>query len=118
MENNAFYNKYVFFLRQTQMDIIKYSKSKKFKKILILEDDIILANPNYIKLFCRIESSLPEWLVLNIGVNQKLPQKSKLYDIKHFDDSEMKYSLKNKLSYGTFGISFSYEIYDLLFNLV
>lgn len=34
-------NKVVFFLRQTQIDIVKYAKRNKRKKILILEDDIV-----------------------------------------------------------------------------
>eukprot|EP01084_Bolivina_argentea_P239020 401660_1 len=43
--NNAYYSKFVFFLRQTQIDIIKYAKKSDLNKILILEDDILLANP-------------------------------------------------------------------------
>eukprot|EP01084_Bolivina_argentea_P131605 232271_1 len=66
-ENNPYHSKFVFFLRQTQIDIIKYAKKYNLNKILILEDDILLANPYYINLFCEIESSLPKWYILNIG---------------------------------------------------
>merc|ERR1712228_578565 len=69
--NSEHMDKNTFFLRQTQLDILKYAKKNNLNKILLLEDDIVLANPWIIKAFCTVEHKLPNWDVLGLGVNQE-----------------------------------------------
>ena len=38
-----------------------------------------------------MEPFIPEWYILNIGINQFEPQNTVLYDIPNFNHSEMKY---------------------------
>eukprot|EP01084_Bolivina_argentea_P208802 355850_1 len=58
-----------FYLHLTQMDIIHYAMHHQYKKILLLEDDILLGNPSWIEHFCNTEPFIPEWYILNIGEN-------------------------------------------------
>ena len=110
-------NKVVFFLRQTQIDILKYAKRNKRKKILILEDDIVLANPSLIQMFCEIEPNLPKWDVLGLGVNQERDLQ-KVYktmqNVPNHETKFMKYWQRTYLSWGLFAIAFSEQFYDPL----
>ena len=120
-ENSAYKNKHVFFLRQTQIDILKYSLKMGYKKILLLEDDILIANPFEINRFCKFEPLLPSWLVLGIGINQYKPwdirNGGKLMNITDELHEPFKFYVKNEDSMGLFGVSFSYEMYRILINL-
>ena len=118
--NSAYVNKHVFFVRQTQLDIFKYAKEKKMQKILLLEDDIILANPNMIHQFCEIESHLPNWDVLGLGINQDRKDEElqagnlKLKNIPQHEEKFIKYYFRTMYSAGAFGLALSEKIFDKL----
>eukprot|EP01084_Bolivina_argentea_P131602 232267_1 len=114
-ENSAYYNKHVFFLRQTQIDIIKYSLLKNYSKILIFEDDILLSDPKYINMFCEYENRIPEWYILGLGINQ-YNRSVKLINVAD-GDIELKYYIRNEHSMGAFAISISSKMFQILINL-
>merc|ERR1712228_1120147 len=122
--DSAFKNKHVFFVRQTQIDILKYAKTNNLNKILLLEDDIVLVNPNLIQNFCAIEHNLPKWDVLGLGVNQDLEDMDlesrfdiPLKNIPKNEDNFMKYYHRTIQSYGAFGLAFSKNIFDELLRV-
>lgn len=124
-----------FFLRQTQMDILRYSLKNNFSKILLFEDDIVIANENIIEQFCVISKYLPEWYVLGLGINDQDIRKNKghYHDIiiKNDNDNDdknknknveninntdnsfgFKYIYRNHTNnWGTFAIAFSNKFY-------
>eukprot|EP01083_Nonionella_stella_P036910 100687_1 len=117
--STLYYNKNAFFLRQTQIDILKYSLMKNLKQILIFEDDIVLANPSWINMFCDVFPSIRRWHILNIGVNQEDPKERIPYFMSFLNHSDvaMKYYLKNIWSFGTFGIAFHADWFEELIDL-
>eukprot|EP01084_Bolivina_argentea_P125726 222711_1 len=124
-QNSAYNESKIFFLRQTDMDIFHYSLKNNFSKILILEDDILFADTNWFKLFCKIEPHLPEWYVLNLGINN-FEYNPKRYinppiihykNVSGFENSNMSYYQIPHDSYGTFAISFSYKVYQLMLDI-
>eukprot|EP01083_Nonionella_stella_P024033 66485_1 len=124
-ERYTYCNAKVFYLRQTQIDILKYAKRKQLKKILILEDDITLINPEYINAFCTVEPHIPQWYTLNLGVNEKqyqfwiLKKKTKrfLRNIAGYEDNAIKYYHPTPESWGAFGLSVASPMYDIFINL-
>eukprot|EP01083_Nonionella_stella_P211001 763374_1 len=68
--------------------------------------------------FCKLEPYLPDWYVLNLGMNQLFLNifDVKLYDIPRHKSAEMKYFIKDKRSFGAFGIAFSYKMYAVLID--
>merc|ERR1712228_423410 len=117
--NSEHMDKNTFFLRQTQLDILKYSKKNNLNKILLLEDDIVLANPWIIKAFCTVEHKLPNWDVLGLGVNQQNEAKNKIKMIPISlctQCTRMKYHYRSIESCGSFGLAFSSKAYDNLLN--
>eukprot|EP01083_Nonionella_stella_P211000 763372_1 len=54
--------------------------------------------------FCKLEPYLPDWYVLNLGMNQLFLNifDVKLYDIPRHKSAEMKYFIKDKRSFGAF----------------
>jgi len=93
---------------------------KKMKKILLLEDDIVLANPNMIHQFCEIENNLPNWDVLGLGINQDRKDQElqagnlKLKNIPMHEEKFMKYYFRTMYSAGAFGLALSESIFDKL----
>eukprot|EP01083_Nonionella_stella_P068427 181643_1 len=106
----------LFFMRRTQIDILKYAQQHKLPKILIFEDDILLANPRWINMFCEVEADLPEWGVLNLGTQEGYPtfqtRSKNQIKITNHSDSPMRYCYKMDASFGTFAISFAYHMYS------
>eukprot|EP01083_Nonionella_stella_P098490 277020_1 len=117
-ESTLYYNRNAFFLRQTQVDILKYSSIHNLKQILIFEDDILLADPYWISMFCDVFPSMQRWLILNIGVNQ-LHQAgiSHFRSFKNHSDLPMKFYTKTRQSYGAFGIAIHAEGFEELIDL-
>ena len=117
---SLYHQRNAFMLRQTQVDIFKYVISKGLNKILILEDDITIANAYWLNKFCEMESSIsPQWNVLNLGINQGDPDKIKL-QLNKQQEGEIAVYRKNEKSWGTFGISLTQEIcarFALLFDI-
>ena len=112
--NSAYQSQKIFFIRQTFLDIIQYSQKQNLSKILTFEDDILLANEKWIQMFCEIESNLPEWFIMEIGMNQADTEKIEFIDIPHFEHKPMKYFHHNRGSHGGFAISYSHKIYVIL----
>ena len=128
-----------FYLRQTQIDIIKYCKENNISKILLLEDDIILSNEYIISKFCRDEKYLPEWYLLGLGINDdnltlnkhhyfNLSSKQNIDSTgttvdrdEHvqntFKEISFKYIYRNHTgNWGSFAIGYSYQLYDFLID--
>eukprot|EP01084_Bolivina_argentea_P125727 222712_1 len=132
-QNSAYNESKIFFLRQTDMDIFHYSLKNNFSKILILEDDILFADTNWFKLFCKIEPHLPEWYVLNLGINNVLYDKYQFNqsdfflhntnffqlhkNVTNFENSKMKYYQTPYNAFGAFAISFSYKMYQIMLDI-
>eukprot|EP01084_Bolivina_argentea_P311406 539028_1 len=117
--DSAYFSPKIFFLRQTNMDIIHYSLNNNYSKILILEDDILLADTYWFTLFCKIEPNIPEWWILNLSINIPHIHKANIQyiNISNFENSNMKYYQMLPDSYGVFATSFSYQIYQLMLNI-
>eukprot|EP01083_Nonionella_stella_P302061 1039847_1 len=102
-------------MRRTQIDILKYAQQHNLPKRLIFEDDILLANPRWINMFCEVEADLPEWGVLNLGTQEGYPtfqtRSKNQIKITNHSDSPMRYCYKMDASFGTFAISFAYHMY-------
>merc|ERR1712129_23250 len=115
-------DKHIFFLQQTQVDIIKHAKMNNLTKILIFEDDIVLANPSLLRLFCQSEHALPQWDVLGIGINQRLHRKEMktgeimLQNIIGYEEQFIKYWKRTRLSYGAFGIGLAHRSFDIVLS--
>ena len=84
----------------SHLEVVKLAKSKGYKKILILEDDILISEniDNTIKLI----TELPNWKLLYLGASQ--------YDWKVNYFSEHFYFCKDTL--GTFAYALDESIYD------
>eukprot|EP01083_Nonionella_stella_P225738 802247_1 len=118
-ESSLYYNKNKFFLRQTQIDILKYSLRKGLQSILILEDDVLLANPFWMNMFCDVIPSIRKWIVINIGVNQGQPD-DRIQDFMAFKNHShlpMKFYSKNVRSWGTFGIAIHSDWFEEFIDL-
>ena len=117
----------MYFLRQTQVDIFRYSFRKKYNKILMFEDDILLANREWITEFCLIEPYLPFYYTLNIGTNHKKAfkyreetfWKRQLLNVSlpNGTRTRMKYYLKGQKSFGAFATAVSYEMLPIFLDL-
>merc|ERR550539_533264 len=94
----------VFFLRETQLDIIKYAKQQNLSKILLLEDDILLADSYWFDEFCKVEPSIDHF-ALNLGVNDHYAPYSKRRNITNHHDSEFKLMVKGHKSFGAFAMA-------------
>eukprot|EP01083_Nonionella_stella_P098491 277021_1 len=124
-KSTLYYNTNAFFLRQTQVDILKYSSLNHFEQILIFEDDILLANPLWINMFCNVFPSMPQWWRLNIGVNQWQTGWKPKYRIRprHFrsfpnhSDLPMKFYFQTQYSFGTFAIAIHSEAFEELIDV-
>eukprot|EP01083_Nonionella_stella_P036908 100683_1 len=116
---SLYYNKNAFFLRQTQVDILKYSSTKNLKQILIFEDDILLANPYWINMFCDVFPPMRRWWIVNIGVNQMNPNQRIPYfrSFRNHSDLAIKFYAKTRTSLGTFAIAFHDEGFEELIDL-
>eukprot|EP01083_Nonionella_stella_P031163 85308_1 len=117
--NSVYHNKNAFFLRTTQLDIIRYAQHRNLSKILVFEDDILLANPYWLRMFCEIEPYLPEWYVLTLGQNEGgyaagLPLKN----IPHLDYFRypIKWYHRVPHSFGAFALSVSFPMYAMYLN--
>eukprot|EP01083_Nonionella_stella_P158288 515006_1 len=119
--NSAYHKANVFFIRQTQLDVLSYALHHNLSKILIFEDDILLANSNWFDMFCAIEASIPFYYTLNIGVNHhkgwQVPQQGLLMDIPHHENISMKYFHKTIGTYGAFGMAVSLPMYSILIDM-
>eukprot|EP01084_Bolivina_argentea_P125728 222714_1 len=123
--NSVYKQLNIFLLRQTDIDIIHYSLKKNFSKILILEDDILLADTYWFQLFCKIEPNLPEWYILNLGINNILYDvdnfnQSNFFqheNVSNFENSKMKYYQTPYNAFGAFAISFSYKMYQIMLDI-
>eukprot|EP01083_Nonionella_stella_P144430 450938_1 len=111
----------IFFLRQTQLDILDYALRRKLKKILIFEDDILLANSQWFDMFCSVEASIPSYYTLNIGVNHhkgwQVPEQGLLIDIPHHENKSIKYFRKTSKTYGAFALAIAFEMYSILIDM-
>ncbi len=117
--NSAYHNKAIFFLRESQLDIMRYAKLNNLSKILIFEDDILIANTKWINLFCKFESYIPEWNILTLGQNEGHPLKLKLIDINNTENinTDLKYYHRKRSSWGAFALSISYPMYSLFLDI-
>ena len=111
----------VFFLRSTQIELIKYAQQHQLNNILIFEDDILLSNPYWIQQFCESQqqSSSPEWIVLKLGVNQKIDPEYPIKFINNTNDKDIiKYYHLNLKSWGAYAmISLARPSYQMLIDL-
>eukprot|EP01084_Bolivina_argentea_P208801 355849_1 len=96
------------------MDIIHYAMHHQYKKILLLEDDILLGNPSWIEHFCNTEPFIPEWYILNIGEN--MFNSKNIIPQMYLNDS-IKYYKNTVNNRGTFGISISQKMFPILWDI-
>eukprot|EP01083_Nonionella_stella_P019275 53573_1 len=116
-ENSAYKVQNVWFLRETQLDIMRYSQEHNLSKILIFEDDILICDPHWLQMFCEIEPHLPEWYVLTLGQNEGNPKRirHRLTDVPHpiLGEYPIKYYNRIPHSWGTFALSISFPMYSV-----
>ena len=102
--NGMIENEYALGCLLSHMEIIKNAKKNKYKKILILEDDVIFHNDfknNITKIL-----SLPKWKLLYLGSSQ------------YNWDIEMRESYYlSKKSLGTFAFAIDNSVFDEILNL-
>ena len=91
------------YLTMNWMDIIRYSLNNKYKSILIFEDDILLANREYVDNFCKHIESIPEYYLLRIGDNTRCSEDRKMT---YFNEknSNFGYYTSTHCSFGGFGV--------------
>lgn len=77
-EQHSPYHDYLSFaIRQGMLDMIRFAKQHNYDNLLIIEDDVILADTKYFNEFCCIYDKLPnDWDVLSIGVNELSKKKA------------------------------------------
>lgn len=100
-------NKYALACLLSHLSVIKDAKYKKYKKILIFEDDISIEN----EFNSRIGEFVSlNWMILYLGCSQ-------------FRSGGVKYTNNNRFYYanqslGTFAYAIKFEIYDEIINLL
>jgi len=89
----------------SHLEILKYAKKNKLKKILILEDDIRLHKDLLNNI--RIVNLIPEWKMLYLGGAQDNWSNIKIEDTFYY----------SKETRGTFAYAIKYDFYDKLIEL-
>ncbi len=103
--NGMIENQFALGCLMSHLEIIKISKSRGYKKILIFEDDILISKD--IKLTIQNLKDIKSWKLLYFGSSQYN------WDVEFFEDN----FYKSKKSLGTFAYAIDHSIYDELIEL-
>lgn len=88
--------------------IIKNAKEKKYKNILILEDDIIF-NKNFEKQILKLKELPNDWALIYLGASQ--------YDWNNIKEYNKNFYYANKTC-GTFAFAINSNYYDDILNII